>query len=474
MRTGLWAAVVSSRRAGLGRAALLLALALTVALGLLAAPRAEAASPRPNILLIVTDDQPLGTLGPMPATRRLFVRGGRTYPNAYVTTPLCCPSRASILTGRYAHNHGILTQQPQSFDVRTTIPRHLKRAGYLTGMVGKYLNRWGASPSYAPMSPPYVDAWATTRPDPNGYYRTVFNINGRLRTIRGYSTTYIGRQTASILRSFERRDARPWFMYTAVVAPHAPYIAEPAYRDARVAPWSGTPSVFEEDRTDKPPFVLRQSATYERGRAVRASQLRTLRSVDNMIKGLFSTMSRLGETRRTIAFFVSDNGFLWAQHGIVNKTVPYLPSVRIPLLVRWPGRIGGHTMDRRIVANIDIAPTIARAARVTVSGPPMDGRSLLDRRWTRDHLLVEYFASDTGIGAPTWASITASTHQYVEYYDEDGNVTFREYYDLVQDPWQLENTLGDADPLNDPDPIQLAQLSHRLAEERECVGSRCP
>ena len=126
------------------QATLLGLLLLTAAVAAVPAP-GQGGNPaaRPNILVIVTDDQPKGTLEVMAATRKLFVRQGRTYPNAYVTTPLCCPSRASILTGRYAHNHHVLTQQPQSFDVRTTIARYLQRAGYLTAISGKYLNRWG-------------------------------------------------------------------------------------------------------------------------------------------------------------------------------------------------------------------------------------------------------------------------------------------------------------------------------------------
>jgi arylsulfatase A-like enzyme len=435
--------------------------------------QAQAKAPRPNILLIVTDDQPRGTLEVMPATRRLFVRQGRVYPNAYVTTPLCCPSRASILTGRYAHNHGVLTQQPQSFDVRTTIARYLRQAGYLNAIAGKYLNRWGSHPSFTPVSPPYFDRWATTRPNAGGYYNTLFNVNGRLRTVRGYSTGYIGRETIRFLRSFERQDKRPWFMYTAVVAPHAPNDAEEKHARARVGSWPGSPSVFEEDRTDKPPYVQSRSASLDQGRSRRKHQLRTLISVDDMVRKLFAELRQQGEDRKTLAFFISDNGMLWAHHGLLNKTVPYLPSIRVPLLARWPARIPAGSVDKRLVANIDLAPTIAQVAGLRAPTPPMDGRSLFSGRWDRDHLLVEYFEGDTGI-APTWASITATTHQYVQYYDEDGRVTFREYYDLARDPWQLVNTLGDFDPTNDPSPATLNELATRLRNERECAGALCP
>jgi arylsulfatase A-like enzyme len=409
----------------------------------------------------------------MPATRRLFVREGRTYPNAYVTTPLCCPSRASILTGRYAHNHGILTQEPQSFDVRTSIPRYLRQAGYLNGIAGKYLNRWGAGPTFKPMSPPYFDLWATTRPSGNGYRRTLFNLNGRLHRVKRYSTSFIRDKTIDFLQAFEQQDSRPWLMYTAVVAPHAPYKTQAQYRNAPVGSWPGNPAVFEADRSDKPPYVQARSQTYDHGATVRARQLRTLMSVDDMVRSIFKELGRLGEGRRTLAFFVSDNGYLWADHGIINKTVPYLPSVRVPLLVRWPGHLAGGSVDDRIAANVDIAATIARAARLDVDGPPMDGRPLFDRHWTRDHLLAEYFQGDTGI-APTWASLTALDYQYVEYYDDDGNITFREYYDLDADPYQLTNTLGDGDPSNNPAPGVVADLSTRLADERDCAGPDCP
>lgn len=452
-------------------AILLLAPAAVVDPG--ASGSAFAASRRPNILIIVTDDQPVGTLSVMPKTRRIFRRGGKEFTKAYVTTPLCCPSRASILTGRYAHNHGVTTQEPQAFNVRSSFPRYLQRAGYETAIVGKYLNRWGTKPTYRPVSPPYFDRWATTRPDWNGFYNTLFNVNGVYRTVKGYSTHYIRRKAVTFVRNFEKNDARPWLLYVAPVAPHAPYIASRAYRGARVPQWKGNPSVFESDKNDKPWFVRKARATFDTGRKVRAKQLRTLMSVDDLVGGIFAELKRLREDRPTLAIFISDNGYLWADHGVINKTLPYTRSIRIPLLIRWPGRVRAGAKDGRFAANIDVAPTVLRAAGLRPDPDlPMDGRSLL-RSWDRDHMFIEYFKGDTAV-APTWRSVRTRDLQYVEYYDEDGAVVFKEYYDLRADPWQLLNRLGDLDPMNDPHPLEVHELSERLRADATCAGSTCP
>ncbi|MDQ4143127.1 MAG: sulfatase [Actinomycetota bacterium] len=433
---------------------------------------ADAAPRRANILIIVTDDQPIGTLAVMPKTRRIFRRGGTEFTNGYVTTPLCCPSRATILTGRYAHNHGVRTQEPQQFDARSSFPRYLARAGYQNAIVGKYLNRWGSSPGYLPPSPPYFDKWATTRPNPpSGFYDTVFNVNGSYRTIERYSTGYIRDKAVQFVRAFEKSDSRPWMLYVAPVAPHLPAIPAPVYRGAPLPPWRGNPSVFESDKSDKPPFVRAAQATFSSGRWVRARQLRSLMSVDDLIGDLFRELGRLGEGRTTLAIFISDNGFLWADHGLVNKTVPYTRSIRLPLLMRWPGRVPAGVRDPRFAANVDIAPTVLHAAGV---GPdrPMDGKSLL-RSWRRRHMFVEYFRGDTA-EAPTWGSVRTGRAQYVEYYDDGGSVVFREYYDLQEDPWQLTNLLGDLEATNDPSPIELAELSERIRAGSTCSGATCP
>ena len=453
-------------------------IAMTVAAGLVPLPNEPPASAarrrRPNILLVLTDDQPIRTLSVMPKTRRLFRRHGTTFPNAFVTTPLCCPSRATILTGRYAHNHGVKTQDPQGFDPRRSFPRYLKEVGYRTALVGKYLNRWGSSPDYLPVSPPYFDRWATTRPDPDGYYDTTFNVQGSARVVEGYSTRYMARMAVRFLRAFERNDAKPWLLYVGVVAPHRPAIAAPGDEGARIPPWSGNPAVFEDSKEDKPPFVQDARSSFEAGASVRALQLRSLLSVDALVGKVFARLRALGEKRRTLAVFTSDNGFSWGEHGILHKAVPYTRSIRVPLLMRWPGHVPPGRKDRRLTANVDLAPTFLHAARATPRRLKLDGHSLLRHNWRRRHLFIEYFHGDSAPQVPTWRSVRTHRTQYVRYYAASGRVTFAEFYRLRRDPWQLHNVLYDGRRANNPSRRFSARLSRWIHRGKTCKGVACP
>jgi arylsulfatase A-like enzyme len=198
-------------------------------------------------------------------------------------------------------------------------------------------------------------------------------------------------------------------------------------------------------------------------RDIRARQLRTLMSVDDMVGRVMTVLSNLNEN--TLAIFTSDNGYQWGEHGLTNKTTPYTPSIMVPFLVRWPGHVAPSSKDGRLVSLIDIAPTVAQAAGL-VPDPMMDGRSLFSS--ARDHILTEFFTWP-GYVVPTWASVRTNTYQYVEYYD-GGSVTFREYYDLAADPWQLVNLLRDGDPSN-PD---LTAPKALVAAAKVCAGVDCP
>lgn len=419
----------------------------------------------PNVLVFVTDDQRFDTMDVMPSVGKWFGDGGTEYTNAFATTPLCCPSRASILTGRYAHNHHVRQNGKEAarvLDFASTLPAYLRSAGYETAMAGKYFNKW---PKHK--APRYFDKWAVSGA---GYYRAKFDVQGDERVIKRYATDFLADWATSYVREAAGSD-KPWFLYVAPLAAHAPFTPEKEYRKATVPDWRPDPSFGEKDRSDKPQWVQRHRyARYKAIAARRAGQLRTLLSADDMVDVVMTALEETGQDDDTLAIFTSDNGFMWGEHGLGNKRFPYLPSVRLPLFLRWPAQVPGGVIDQRLAANIDLAPTILEAARVDPS-EPLDGVSLLGPP-ERDSLYLE-FESDFKRPLPSWGSIVSSQLQYTEYYSRKGDLIFTEYYDLAKDPHQLLNLLGDQDPTNDP-PRPLQRRLERLTREgRSCAGASC-
>ncbi|SEG75615.1 Arylsulfatase A [Thermomonospora echinospora] len=433
---------------------------------------------RPNVLLVVTDDQPLGTEWATPALRELVGGQGVTFTRAYATTPLCAPSRASILSGRYAHNHGVLqNERPQRLDQGTVLPRYLREAGYRTALFGKYLNGWNVH-----QAPPHFDEYALMQPPKYG--SAMWNVNGTVSSQSAYSTSLIRDHAVEFLRR-QRRSERPWFLYVSPYAPHKPFTPEQGYAGLAVPEWNGNPAVAETDKRDKPEYVQQADTTLGEGREIRAGQLRTLRSVDDLFRALRAELLAQGQLDDTLIIVISDNGYCWADHGWGAKSVPYGPAVRIPLYMSWPaGGIAGGGVDDRLVANIDIAPTILDAVDVRHGGPlsgrgglldgGLDGRSLL-RPQVRDRLLLEWWRAGPHQARHSWAATVTADYQYVEYYDTvlhggvltgTGAILYREYYDLRRDPYQLTNLLHDATPAV-MDQLDTTFLSARLAADRK-------
>jgi arylsulfatase A-like enzyme len=447
-------------------ALLALSFALTAQVNLLPTHPASGAERHPNILVIVTDDQRKGTMSALPVTRRWFKRGGVAYTNAWAPTPLCCPARATIMTGRYTHNHQVRgNDQVDNLDHETTLQYLLGRAGYRTGLFGKFLNRWDNS-----TAPPYFDNFALSWG--NSYYDTPWNLNGRERTVSRYATDFLSARVAGFLASTEAvDDSRPWFAYVAPRAPHTPSTAEPKYQSAPVKRWNGNPAVFEKDRTDKPPHVRAAHFKFRQAKRHRRDQLRSLMSVDDLVRRVFRNLKKMRERGSTLAVFVSDNGVQWAEHGIGGKSSPYTSSIAIPMYARWPNHLGAGTKDRRTTTQVDLAPTILDAAGVNAPHV-IDGYSLLDRSWDRDVVLSEHWYQQRAGRPSSWASVRSRSYQYIEYYDPGGTTPeFREYYDLGSDPWQLKNLLGDGDPTNDPN---IEQPAAQLDRFRSCAGASCP
>jgi arylsulfatase A-like enzyme len=428
-------------------------------------PAAPLLGERPNILLIVVDDQRAGegTLEVMDKTRRWLMEGGTRFTDAFSTTPLCCPARASIFSGLYAHNHGVYTNLGKlEFDFDNTIQDYLDEDGYNTGIAGKLFNNWRLR-----RDPPHFDEWAVFD---GGYSNRTYNVNGRMRTVPTYSTSYLRDKSERFLKKFESTDSTPWFLYVAPYAPHAPFTPKAIYKRSPVPAWNGNPAVFEKKRSDKPKYVLLRDEKYETWRHNRKLQLRTLMSVDDLVGGLRGKLVNLEEMRNTLVVYLSDNGYMWADHGLYDKGAPYTPSIRVPFLLRYPAGPQLPRVDRRIVGNIDVAPTILDAAGIEPQ-QEMDGASLFDGDWDRKRLLAEYKNSGNPWTPPTWVSTRTSNWQYTEYYD-NGKRIDREYYDLRRDPWQLRNLLGDRKRANNPD--GLRKVSKQLRRDRHCEGANCP
>ncbi|MGW4508289.1 sulfatase family protein [Streptomyces sp. NPDC004436] len=456
-----------SRRGFLGSAAALTAATAVPGLAQIAAAGPAEAAGRPNVLLIVTDDQPKHTEWALPKTVGWLADQGVRFTHGHVTTPLCSPSRSSVLSGRYAHHHGVRNNKAShALHQGTTLPAQLRQAGYRTGLFGKYLNSWDLADT-----PPHFEEFALLQP---GYVDARWNVDGTVRTINGYTTTIVRNRTLAFLDK-AAEDTRPWFAYVTPYASHGPRTPESRYAGTAVPAWNGRPSVPEDDRSDKPGYIRNATGTLADGRRIRAEQLRSLLSVDDAVQAFKDKLQELGQLDNTLVIYIADNGFGWGDHGWTAKSVPYRQAHEVPFYLSWPaGGRGSGTVDDRIVANIDIAPTVLDAAGVTPGGP-LDGTSLLSSH-SRDHLLVEWWKQGAGTdGAPTWASYVAKDKQYTEYYDlrtdangavsGTGQVTFREFYDLANDPHQLTNKLHQATPAQEQ-ALGIPALAARLAADR--------
>lgn len=430
-----------------------------------AKPAPAQASPRPNVLIFMTDDQRDEDLGVMAETMAWFESGGTHFPNGFATTPLCCPSRASFMTGRYPHNHGVLANgQVGNLVQQSTIQRQLQSAGYTTAFVGKYLQGWSITSAL-----PFFDRFSFHRE--RKYNDVEFNTDGVVAVKPGYITTVETATALQFLKDFEADDTKPWIMFVTPIAPHSPTTPDATYTWAPVPAWVKKPNQPEVDRSDKPPYVQSSAANLTAVERTRAAQLRTLMSVDDMVDDVMTELEVLGESN-TVAFYFSDHGGLWGDHGLTGKQAPYEGSIQLPMYMRWPGHVTAGGTDSRLAGNIDLAPTVYEATGVTPDPAyPLDGRSLLQPD-ARGRLFFEHVAVGSSI-VPTWRGIRTATYKYVEYYPTKTSTQpdFREYYDLTSDPYELVNLLGDADVTNNPD---FVALSAQLNADYGCSGTTCP
>jgi arylsulfatase A-like enzyme len=435
----------------------------------LAEPAAAQTPDPPDVVVIVTDDQRWDTLWAMPVVRRELVGRGAKFPNAFVVNPVCCPSRASILTGDYSHTTMVYRQAPpfgrsEWFDDSSTLATWLDSAGYTTGLFGKYLDGYQHS-ALTGVVPPGWDRWVAFVRAAYLDYKLTFD--GEVRSFGSspsdHSTLVLEREAVEFVEGAEG----PIFLVFAPAAPHAPAI--PAPGDAAAfgdLPDARPPSFDEVDLSDKPAWVRElpalEPADEEAIDAFRRDQYRSLLSVDRAVGAILGALERTGRLENTLVVLTSDNGIHHGEHRWTKKEAPYEESIRVPLVVRWdaadwpvPAR------PDELALNIDLAPTIAEIAGVVPPRQP-DGRSLVPllagraERW-REDFLVEHLENTNPV--PTFCAVRSATAKYVRYATGE-----EELYDLVADPFELENLAGVTSSR-----AELSRLRERLREL--CVPS---
>lgn len=439
----------------------------------------------PNIVFILTDDLDLNLMPYMQNTNTLIAQEGAVFKNYFVTSPACCPSRATILRGQYPHNTTILENSSgferfyRNGNEKETIATWLQRAGYRTSFLGKYLNLYpaGALKTYIP--PGWTD-WHVFlyKNATDFYFAYTMNENGELvryhKKTEDYSTDVIkGKAVEFINKSI--KDNAPFFALISVYAPHGP--SSPAPRHAELYRGLEYPKgiAFNEgDISDKPSVVRSLIQTSGKFETVDADSLfmqrvRSMQAVDEMVGELIKLLDQHGQLNNTYIFFTSDNGFHMGEHGLSSgKMLPYEEDIHVPLLVRGPG-IEPNSTITQMVANLDLAPTIADMAGVSPARF-VDGRSFLPflnsqqetgLEW-RQALLLELGYLDRPSPVIAYRGIRTERFTYIEY--ESGET---EFYDLLLDPYQLNNLA------NSLDPETLSVLHSWLEQLKTCKTNSC-
>ncbi|MGI9252643.1 MAG: sulfatase family protein [Thermomicrobiales bacterium] len=424
---------------------------------------------RPNVIVIVTDDMRASDWVALPETQRLIGDRGTVFPNFILNTPVCGPSRATLFTGKLPRNHGVLENNEADGDAwtsmmagpgkRGTIYNEAQKAGYRTGLVGKFLN--GAPPS-GRIAPGFDRWYSTSELD---YYDFELNENGITQKYAGnaYSTDVLADHAVAFIE--ETPAEQPFLLFFTPKAPKGPatpsakYVT--AFPDAQAR---RTPAWNETDITDKPESVRRRDPLSRQDVSEmddkERRRLQTLLSVDDAIGLIWRSLRRTNREDNTIIMVMSDNGYAIGEHLLDGKGRPYDEMVRVPMMAFGPGFEAGG-VDERMVSMADIAPTLKHAMSVGLQD--VDGASLLDD-WTREYVPIE-----TPGGKQAYWALRGRDELYVEY--DDGE---REYYDYLADPYELDNQLADWDGQSPTlDPVRAEDLAARLQEFRVCSGKSC-
>lgn len=379
------------------------------------------AAAQPNFVLILSDDQRWDTVDAthaspnragavMPNVVGELTNSGVTFTNGHVTTALCCPSRASILSGQYAHRTGVLDNNPpdggfEAFDDSSTIATWLQAAGYRTGFVGKYLNGYNTG---SPYIPPGWDEWHVQVQVK--FYDYDLNDNGVITHFGSAPGDYSGDVMTQRAVNFILSSAgQPFFLHLSQKAPHGPATPAPRHLGlfAGLAPFR--PPNYALAPTNGPAWVQAETWTAQEQSDTdqfRIDQLESLQAVDEGVRAVMDALRTIGEDDNTLLIYTSDNGFSWGSHKWRPKTCPYQECMRVPMIMRYPPLGTTARTDDRFVLNIDFAATMVELSGATV--PPthvMNGKSVVPiLAGTADQPM------GCGGGGPVWRSAMLNEH----------------------------------------------------------------
>ena len=410
-----------------------------------------------NVVFILSDDHRydfMSFLGrpkflETPNMDRLAAEGAHL-PYAYVTTALCSPSRASILTGQYSHRHGVVDNNSLIPEGTRFFPQYLQRVGYQTAFIGK----WHMGHQKDSVRPGF-DKWVSFRGQ-GEYFNCQLNVDGKQVKAKKHISDELTDYALNWLKN-ERDKSKPFFLYLSHKAVHAMF--EPAKRhlgkyDNVKLEYPKSMADTEENYNGRPRWVKKQRNSWHGVDYMYHGKMdfdtfykrycETLLSVDESIGSLLQCLEEMGIADTTLVFYMGDNGFSFGEHGLIDKRHGYEESMRVPLLARCPEIIKPGTKIEQLVQNIDIAPTILQTAGLQTPDD-MDGKSFLPlikgRKipW-RDAIFYEYYWERNYPQTPTVHAIRTERYKYLHYH---GIWDTDELYDLQTDPEEMNNLIDD-------------------------------
>ena len=416
---------------------------------------------RPNIIFFLVDDQRYDMLSMMnhpfietPNIDRLAKRGVY-FKEAFVTTSLCSPSRASMITGQYAHKHDVIDNNSDLDPKTPTYPNELQKAGYNTGFIGKW-HMGEASDSRRPG----FNYWVSFEGQ-GKYINPELNIDGNRKEVKGHISDVLTDLALSYIKEQYDKD-EAYFLCISHKAVHENFTPTERHHRKYIDKQITYPDSYantEENYKGKPGWLKRQRKSwhgaernYTDGDKVEGDDLARMTQlyaecmlgVDESLGRLVNTLEDLGELEKTVIIYMSDNGYLLGEHGLIDKRVMYEESIRVPAFLYWGEKIREGRVNDQFVLNIDIAPTILDIARIK-KPDTMQGESFLPLalgeaiNWRQD-FLYEYFIDHMAVQTPTIFGLRTKEYSYITYHGVWDNF---ELYDIKKDPNQKNNLLGD-------------------------------